>query len=111
MNQNSSNSHKASSEDPPNAPPRDGGQPTGRKPGGHPREEGKNGGLLSPEEVQHFLKQVPEECERCHAALRAEPGPSDPAPFLHQAAELPELLCQIRERQAHGGASACGLVT
>lgn len=111
IGQNSTNSHRPPSQDPPNAPPRVRKAPTGRKPGGQPGHEGKNRGLLPPEEVQHFEKYIPTDCERCGASLGAEPGPADPAPRRHQVAEAPERLCEVWEHQAHGRTCACGHVT
>lgn len=85
--QNSRDSHKPPSQDPPNAPARPGKEPTGHKPGGQLGHEGKNRGLLPPDQVQHFVPYVPIDCERCGAALPEEPGPVDPPPTRHQVAE------------------------
>jgi transposase len=109
--QNSRNSHTPPSQDPPNAPARARKEPTGRKPGGQPGHEGKNRGLLPPEEVQHFVPYVPTQCESCGAPLPSEPSPGDPRPIRHQVAEAPSRLCEVWEHQAHGRTCTCGHVT
>jgi transposase len=111
VGQNSRNSSKPPSQDPPNAPARPHKEPTGRKPGGQPGHEGKNRGLLPPEQVDHFVEYVPSECEQCGAPLPSKAGPADPAPRRHQVAEAPERLCELWEHQAHGRTCKCGHVT
>jgi transposase len=111
VGQNSRNSHKPPSQDPPNAPPRPGKEPSERKPGGQPGHPGKKRDLLPPDQVQHFVSHVPEECEICGTSLPAEPSSQDPLPIRHQVAELPEQLCEITEHQAHGRTCPCGHVT
>jgi transposase len=111
VGQNSRNSHRPPSQDPPNAPPRGGKEPTGRKPGGQLGHEGKNRGLLPPDQIQRFVPYIPTECARCGAALPAKAGPADPPPTRHQVAEAPERLCEVWEHQGHGRTCTCGYVT
>lgn len=106
---NSSNSSLPPSSNPPSAPKPPGKPPTGRKPGGQNGHPGHNRPRLEPNEI---VLHVPTECEYCHELLSQEASPDDPLPNWHQVAELPRILAQIIEHQAHGRTcGACGHVT
>ena len=106
---NSTNSSLPPSANPPAAPKPPAKPPTGRKPGGQPGHPGHGRPRLPADElVQH----VPAQCERCHAPLSAEAGPTDPPPTCHQVVEVPPVLATVTEHQAHGRTcAACGQVT
>jgi transposase len=101
LNENSSNSHRPPSSDPPNAPKRPGKPKTGRKRGGQIGHKGTRRELFPPEEVDHFVHHRPECCENCHASLPTESRPGDPPPERHQVTELPEKLYEVTEHQLH----------
>jgi transposase len=111
LNQNSRNSHKPPSQDPPNAPARQPKAPSKRKPGGQPGHEGKKRDLLPIEEVDKVIPYLPNNCERCGSSLPEAPSAEDPPPFRHQVGELPERLCEVTEHQAHARTCGCGHVT
>jgi transposase len=104
VRQNSRNSHRPPSQDPPGAPPRPRKEPTGRNPGGQLGHEGKNRGPLPPDQVDHFVAYIPKSCENCHALL-PKPGPGAQPSMRHQVADLPPKACVVTEHQ--GFAVAC----
>lgn len=106
LNQNSQNSSRPPSSDPPAAPTRRlKPDPSGRKPGGQPGHPGKTRFLKPIQQCHEVLSVFPEACAHCQAPLLQEP--SDPAlpPRRHQVLELPEVLIQTIEYQCH--ATAC----
>jgi transposase len=109
LGQNSRNSHRPPSSDPPSAPKRNPKPPSERKPGGQIGHEGKKRDLLPPDQVDRFVPYVPVSCERCHDQL---PKPShDTQPSLrHQVADLPEKTCQVIEHQVFAITCRCGCV-
>ena len=111
LNQNSRNSHKPPSQDPPNAPARPDKARSKRKPGGQPGHEGKKRDLLPIEDVDEVVPYLPASCEHCGASLPKAPSPGDPPPVRHQVFELPERLCRITESQGHARTCTCGHVT
>src|SRR3712207_3574812 len=62
LGQNSSNSSRPPSTDPPQAPPRPKAPPTGRKRGGQPGPRGAFRALLPVEQVDALVAVVPERC-------------------------------------------------
>ena len=112
LNQNSSNSSRPPSTDPPQAPKRPGREPTGRKPGGQPGHAGHVRTRLPPDRVNKVVRYWPATCERCQAELPKAPQPDDPEPAWHQVAEVPRMPAIITEHQAHGShCPACGHCT
>jgi transposase len=106
LGQNSSNSSRPPSSDPPGlkrAPPR---PPSGRPPGGQPGHARCLRPLLPPT-TTHVLK--PPACRRCGHPLAGD----DPRPLRHQVLELPEVRPLVTEYQRHRltcpgcGASTC----
>jgi transposase len=79
-----------------------GGQP------GHPPHLKK---LYPPDQVKHVVPIVPEVCSGCQAPLPREAGPGDPEPKRHQVAELPPIVIEVTEYQAHGRTCPCGVIT
>lgn len=110
LNQNSRNSGRPPSADPPQlraqrpTPP-----PSGRKPGGQPGHKGRTRCSLPPDQV---VVCVPEVCARCGETLPAEAGSSDPPPRVHQVVELPPVAVQVTEYQVQARACpGCGHCT
>ena len=111
LGQDSSNSSRPPSTDPPwkRPPPQ---PPSGRAPGGQPGHPGHHRALLPPDQVDRIVTHVPERCERCQAALPQAGRADDPEPRRHQMAELPPRLVTVTEHQAHGRhCPQCGHVT
>jgi transposase len=93
-------------------PPAPSKKPTGRKPGAQPGHPPLMKTLVPPERVNQVVRYVPERCVKCATTLPAEQGPKDPEPTRHQVAELPPVMVEITEHQAHGRTCpCCGEVT
>jgi transposase len=104
---NSSNSSKPPSSDAPGTP-RQRKRPTGRRPGGQPGHKKHERALLPPEEVQHVVELVPQECRGCKRRLRGQ----DSAPRRHQVVEVPPLSAIVTEYRCHVlQCPDCGVVT
>lgn len=100
LNQNSTNSSKPPSADPPavkRAPPK---TPSGNNRGGQPGHLRYQRPLLEPT-VVHELK--PTQCRRCAAPLTG----TDPQPLAHQVVELPPIQPAVTEYRCHRLVCAC----
>lgn len=68
--------------------------------------------LLPPERVSHWQHLLPDECTKCHAPLPRQAGPDDPEPKRFQTIELPPIVVEVSEYQAHARTCpCCGEVT
>ena len=85
LKQDSSNSDKPPSSDPPHRPARKKPGTGKRKPGGQPGHKGTTRALLAPEQVDEIQDHKPPACEGCGANLIGE----DPSPLRHQVTEVP----------------------
>ena len=97
LGQNSSNSSKPPSSDPPSyksKPPR---EPKGRKRGGQPGHHGSARKLLPAEEVDTVVELRPAACGGCGRRLRGD----DPAPERHQVSEVPPVRAEVTEYRRH----------
>ena len=65
LGQNSSNSSRPPSSDPPSVRRQAKGEATGRKRGGQPGHQGHGRRLLPPEQVDHLIDLRPVSCEQC----------------------------------------------
>jgi transposase len=109
---NASNSSLPPSANPPQAPKPVVKAPTGRKPGGQPGHPGHLRLRLPAERLKETIHYLPHTCAHCQAALPAGAAAHDPKPLWHQVAELPPLLVEVTEHQAHGRTCPnCGTVT
>jgi transposase len=109
---NSSNSSLPPSADPLGAPKPVRKKKSKRKPGGQPGHPPHLRQVLPPQRVNHFVPLVPDQCERCAAALPARPSPGDPAPTCFQTIELPPVVAEVTEYQGHARTCpGCGHVT
>lgn len=114
LNRDSKNSHKPPSTDPPKkrTPPEKKEAPNKRRKGGQLGHDGKNRGLLPPEQVDKFVVHRPDCCENCAAPLPQNPGPGDRILKRHQVSELVDMPVQRTEHQAVGvPCDECGHVT
>src|SRR5262245_37270364 len=105
LNQNSTNSSRPSSTDPPAVKRRPPRLPSGRRGGGQPGHERQQRPFLPPDHTE-VLK--PTRCRRCGQALEGE----DPQPLRHQVLELPKIRPEVTEYQLHRlCCPRCGLST
>jgi transposase len=63
--------------------------------------------LLPPERVSRTECIVPDRCDGCQAPLPRRAGPNDPQPRRFQVVELPPLVAQVVEYQAHARTCPC----
>jgi transposase len=115
LGQNSTNSSRPPSSDPPGAhageapPPPVSGK---RRPGGQPGHKGVYRALLPPERVNRVLTVLPDRCAGCGAALPSEARPGDPEDERRQVVELPPMAAEVTEyRLAARRCAACGETT
>src|SRR4051812_36605362 len=97
--QNSSNSSRPPSSDPPQAPARPKAPPSGRKRGGHPGHRGTCRALLPVEQVDEVVAIVPEVCRHCGQPLPQPVGRRRARAWRHQVVELLPLAVRVTEYQ------------
>lgn len=107
LGQNSNNSHKPPSSDPPGTrPPK---PPKGRQRGGQPGHKGHRRELLPPEKVTRRTVVKPSAC-RCCGGRRLDAIAA--APRVHQVLEVPEIAPDVHEIRMHGAECRdCGTTT
>lgn len=90
--QNSGNSHRPPSTDPPWAKqkPRPPQAPSGRRPGGQPGHKGKTRQMLPPERVDAIVPVRPSVCSTCGASFPLTGG--EWATTVHQVTEVPPVV-------------------
>jgi transposase len=97
VGQNSRNSSKPPSSDPPDVKKPPLKEKSERKQGGQPGHVGRGRRLKPPDEVNRFVVSKPTCCEACGTLLLGE----DPCPQRHQVCELPPIVPEIIEYQVH----------
>ncbi len=108
LKQNSSNSSKPPSTDPPHAKPAPPRIPSGKKRGGQPGHRRALRPLAPPEKVSQVVDHRPSACRHCGATLSGV----DPTPRRHQLAELPPIEPTVVEHRLHRlRCAACGRST
>lgn len=95
--QNSSNSSKPPSSDPPGTPPVAPKAPTGRRRGGQPGHKKHERTLLPPEQVSETTDVKPKGCRRCGKRLFGR----DSDPYRHQVVDIPRLIAKVVEYRLH----------
>ena len=112
LNQNSTNSSRPPSTDPPGLKPKP-PTPTGRpKRGGQPGHPKADRAMVPPEKLASVTPCKPPACRRCHRPLQGE----DPDPLIHQVAEWPVVEPVVRESRRHRlrcpgcGETTCGVL-
>src|SRR6266511_2884528 len=88
LGQNSSNSSRPPSSDPPRTPPAPPSLPGRRRPGGQPGHPGTFRVLAPEAQVTHVQRHLPRTCDRCRTALAATAGVDDPPDQRHQVVEV-----------------------
>ena len=108
LGQNSRNSSKPPSSDPPSYKPKPPRESKGRKRGGQPGHQGSARKLLPAEEVDRLVELKPSNCAGCGRKLRGE----DPQPERHQVSEVPVVRAEVTEYRRHSlRCGQCGVVT
>jgi transposase len=105
---NSTNSSKPPSSDPIGLKRKPPAPPSGRKRGGQPGHRRAQRRLVPPQKVRTMTDCRPTDCRRCGHALVGD----DPAPLVHQVAELPKIEPLVDEYRLHRLACLqCGVTT
>lgn len=109
LGQNSSNSSRPPSADPPQAPRRDRREPSGRRPGGQAGHERHVRPLVEAEQIDHVVDHWPTVCGQCATVLSNQPVGE---PVRHQITELPPVRVEVTEhRLQRVCCPACGAET
>ena len=99
LRQDSSNSSRPPSSDPPQATKQRQATPTGRKRGGQPGHPGAFRSLLPVEQVDEVVVVVPEHCRRCQQPLPSTEDRRRARVWRHQVVELLPLAVRVTEYQ------------
>jgi transposase len=94
LGQDSSNSSKPPSSDPPHAKPAPPKSPSGKRKGGQPGHPKRTRPDLPPDIVVEFRAGT---CDRCSHPLAGD----DPAPLRHQVVEIPPVRPHVTEYRRH----------
>jgi transposase len=111
------NTNASNSSTPPSANPLGADKPvqkpkSKRRRGGQPDHPPHLKQLLPPERVSQRRHYFPEHCVHCDEPLPRQAGPNDPEPKRFQTIELPPLVAEVTEYQAHARTCPrCGEVT
>jgi transposase len=108
LNQNSTNSSRPPSTDPPHVKRRPPKAVTGRKRGAQPGHARQQRPLVPLEQIMQAIPLMPSACRKCGQALHGE----DPQPRRHQVAEIPPVQAEVTEYRLHRlTCTACGTRT
>jgi transposase len=108
LNQNSTNSSRPPSSDPPHLKRRPPKPASGRKKGGQAGHARQQRPLVPPERLKQAIPVEPSACRKCGQALEGE----DPQPLRHQVAEIPPIQPEVMEYRLHRlVCTACGTRT
>lgn len=113
LGQNSTNSSRPPSADPPDAPKRPPAPPTSRRRGAQPGHPPHQRTLVPPEQVDQVIAHWPRTCRRCQAPLAPDRAPVVGEPVRHQVTELAPVRAQVTEhrlyhlRCAHCATTTC----
>src|SRR5215217_2685255 len=99
LRQDSSNSSRPPSADPPQAPVRPKAPPSGRRRGGQPGHRGAFRALLSVEQLDEVVVVVPEVCRHCEKPLPELAALWRTRVWRHQVVELLPLAVRVTEYQ------------
>src|SRR5215213_10720351 len=99
LGQDSSNSSRPPSTDPPQVLPQRKPPPTGRKRGGQPGHRGAFRALLPVEQVDEMVTVVPESCRHCGRSFPEATGRRRGRVWRHQVVELLPLAVRVTEYQ------------
>jgi transposase len=97
LGQNSANSSRPPSSDPPQAAVRPKATPSGRKRGGQPGHRGACRGLLAAEQVDELVEVVTERCRHCGQPFPQTTARGRGRAWRHQVVELLPLAVRVTE--------------
>jgi transposase len=100
LRENSSNSSRPPSADPPAKSSRR-RSPSARKPGGQPGHEGTTRQLVAVSELDAVVDHSPARCSSCGYHFGEGERASAGGPHRHQVFELPEIAVSVSEHRAH----------
>ena len=101
LKQNSTNSSRPPSSDPPGTPAPPPRSPSGRRRGAQPGHPAHQRALVPPEQVDQVVAHWPARCQHCQAPLDAAPTWAVGEPVRHQVTELPPVRAEVIEHQLH----------
>jgi len=108
LNQNSTNSSRPPSSDPPHVKRRPPKPSAGRQRGGQPGHARQQRPLVPPEQIKQTIPVKPSACRKCGQDLHGD----DPQPRRHQVAEIPPVQAEVTEYRLHRlTCTACGTRT
>jgi transposase len=109
LREDSQNSSRPPSSDPPGQRPGRKRSPSGRKPGGQPGHEGTTRQLVAEDAVDQVVDHWPARCSGCGRDFKtSDRALAEPA-HRHQVFELPEIAVAVSEHRAHAlRCAGCG---
>jgi transposase len=108
LGQNSTNSSRPPSSDPPQSKRRSRREPSGKKQGAQGGHRGAGRSLKPVEEVDHVVDLRPVRCRQCGSRLKGD----DLTPARHQVTEVPAARAEVTEYRRHTlCCAACGVQT
>ncbi len=111
LKQNSQNSSKPPSSDPPGVKLGPKKVPSGRKAGGQSGHKKWKREMLPASRVDDFVNVWPERCEHCEARLPRGLRTEVCEPERHQVTEVPPVVAHVTEYVMHAQECGCGHVT
>ena len=108
LGQNSTNSGRPPSTDPPRARPASRPARGTRRPGGQPGHPGAFRALRPLEQVDRVVTVVPDTCRQCAYPLPAQADADDPLAVRHQGQELPAVRVPVTEYRLAGRPAPSG---
>ena len=108
LGQNSTNSSRPPSSDPPQAGRRSRREPSGKQQGAQLGHRGAGRTLKPATEVDRVINLRPQRCRKCGRRLKGD----DPTPARHQVTEVPLVHAEVIEYRRHTlGCATCGVKT
>ena len=101
LGENSSNSSRPPSTDPPSTPKRPPAPPSGRRRGAQPGHPAHQRALVPADQVDAVVAHWPRRCRRCQTPLAPAEAPVVGEPVRHQVTELPPVRAHVTEHRLY----------
>ena len=101
LGENSSNSSRPPSTDPPSTPKRPPLPPSGRRRGAQPGHPAHQRALVPADQVDAVVAHWPRRCRRCQTPLAPAAAPVVGEPVRHQVTELPPVRAHVTEHRLY----------